>query len=147
MRVTVAEVLRGVRDTLDGALAGVRAQTMDELQEGVVDLPTVQVYHESGGADPSGSTHQTTMRGGVIQEDLVVHVDIYVRQRAHIGEDMLKVVEMVDVVRDVMMAQKVKPYFSIEGVKAFKWRHERVTFEYGGAAYAGTQFVLDFRIF
>jgi len=135
-------------------VAGVvnKVEDISELSEGIQDQPMMQVYWQSIVNDVSGSTDRTTFRGGVRQQDIVFHVDIYAQQRAHIGEDMSAMLTVVDAVIDKLEEQNIKPYFgltedAIRPIKAFSWQGDRAEFRYGDYQYVGARFTLSFRVF
>lgn len=127
-----------------------RVQRPQDMTEGVNDRPLMQVYPERGGTTASG-TDRRASRAGLRQQEVIVNVDLYAKQRAHIGEDMAVLLPLIDAVIATLEAQDVKPYFGLkgEGVKAFSWLWDRVTFEYGDTVtrYVGARFVLTFTIF
>jgi hypothetical protein len=148
-RVTIADIVQGVRAKMETVLGSTKSQALRTITEGVNDLPTIQTYFESLEQDPGGNTDRSTFGAGVRQTRVTVHVDVYGRQRSHIGEDMETLTNLVDGVVDVLEQEEKKPYFGIRGVKAYEWSAERVTFVYGDVEtrYAGTRFIVDFRIF
>lgn len=127
-----------------------RVQRPQDMTEGVTDTPLMQVYPERGGTVASG-TDRRASRAGVRQQEVIVQVDLYAKQRAHIGEDMAALLPAIDAVIAALEQQDVKPYFGLKGagVKAFWWSWDRVTFEYGDMAtrYAGARFTLTFTVF
>jgi hypothetical protein len=146
MAITYAEMLTAIHDHLDAALTA-RGQNYDKLTEGMNDTPAFQVYPESMDPASSDSGTQTfTLRGGVIQETHVIHVDYYARQRAHLGEDMALLVDGVDAIVDALEAAGCPP-FGLEGIKNFQWSWSRVLFDYGAVSYVGARFVLRVRTF
>ena len=145
--VTYAEMCDAVRDTLAAAPSVARAQSYDELTEGMQDRPAFQVYPE--GNDPvatDSATQMTTFGGAVIRETHIIHVDYYAAQRAHIGEDMATLVTGVDEIVDILEAQ-VCPPFGLVGIKTFQWSWSRVTWDYGDVKYVGARFVLRLNTF
>jgi len=149
MAITLAQILNAIENTLGAAVGMARSESYDELTEGIHDLPLIQVYPESGAQDPAGTTDRTTFRGGVRQTDLVINVDLYAQQRAHIGEDMSKLVDMIDAMQDIFEAQDIKPFFGLAGIQAFSWSWQRVVFQYGDPLrhYIGARFRLTIKVF
>lgn len=149
MAITIAQICDAIEETLGAATGITRSESYDELTEGIHDLPMLQVYPENGNQDAFTSTDRTTFRGGVRQTSLMIHADLYAQQRAHIGEDMKKLVDSIDAITDVFEAQDTKPYFGLDGIKAFRWRWERVTFVYGDpqSNYVGARFFIEVRVF
>lgn len=140
--LTYAEMCDTIRDTLAAAPSVARAQSYDELTEGMQDQPAFQVYPE--GCEPvavGSATHVNTFRGGIIRETHTIHVDYYARQRSHIGEDMAAIVEGVDEIVPILEAETCPP-FGLSGIKTFQWSWARVVFEYGGVQYMGARFTI-----
>jgi len=83
----------------------------------------------------------------VRQTEFVIHADYYAEQRGHIGEDMAALVDGINTLTDMLEGQDQKPYFGLDGLKAFFWRWDRVTFEYGGVGYVGARYLITVRVF
>ena len=118
--------------------------------ESITDTPMLQVYPQSGEQDPTGSADRSTFGGGgdpKRQSNLVIHADYYAATRANIGEDMADIVAGIDAMYAIFEAQDKKPYFGLDGIKAFQWRWERVEFIYNKRGYAGARFYLSVRVF
>lgn len=149
MSVSIAEICDAITETLTPAVGLARAQSYDELSEGMNDLPALQVYPEMGNQDPSGNADRTTFRAAVRQTELTIFADYYARQRSHIGEDMAALVSGIDAIVDELEKQDTKPYFGLEGIKAFSWSFRRVTFVYGDpqVSYIGARFEIKVRVF
>lgn len=155
--ITVAQINTAIATTLgeaagivriqDGANDGTADNQTTPLSESMNDTPTLQVYLESGVTDVSNEVDRTTFGAGVRQTELVFNCDVYARQRAHIGEDMAKCIELASAVWDVLEQQRRQPYFGLEGIQAFHWTAQRVVFTYGAVDYAGIRFVLTVRVF
>lgn len=147
MSITLAQICDAITDTLDNAVTVKRGESYDELTEGIQDLPTLQVYPESGIQSAGSSTDRFTMRGGIRQTEFVINADYYARQRSHIGEDMEALVDGIDAITDVLEGQDEKPYFGLSGIMAFSWRWDRVTFIYADIQYMGARFAITVRVF
>jgi len=146
--ITTAEINTAIATTLGAAASLVRTQDYDELTEGMADTPTLQVYWEEELSDPSGTADRTAFRGGIRQTDITFHADIYVNQRANIGEDMGRLYTAKDEIDDILQAQDTKPYFGLTGIKALmQWSATRVIFSYGGADYIGIRYFIPIKIF
>lgn len=141
MRYAVVEAIKDTLATADGIE---RAQAHETTTDGMTDWPTLQVYWERTEADFTSRTDRSTFGAGLRQKQVIVHVDVYVRQRALIGEDMAAVAATADAIEDVLDAQREKPFFGLAAIRAFKWTSERVTFAYGDPElrFAGVRFVL-----
>ena len=149
MNVTLAQILDAITTTLETATTNPRGESYDELTESIPDLPLLQVYPESANQDPAGGTERTSFGAGVRQTSLVVNADYYARQRSDIGEDMAALVNGIDAITDVLEGQDKKPYFGLDGIKAFAWSWSRVVFLYGDPEqkYIGARFVITLRFF
>lgn len=149
MSITTAQILDAIEATLSVAPTLARSMSYDELTEGINDTPLLQVYPESGDQDPAGNTDRTTFKAGVRQTNLTINCDYYAQQRKHIGEDMAALVDGIDAMTTIFEAQDTKPYFGLDGIKAFHWAWQHVTFEYGEASikYVGARFTLTLRVF
>lgn len=156
-RVTVVEIIQKIADrfrhvdTISQYMPDVpQTQRLETMGESIADLPTLQIYPESGATQSGKGTERVSFGGQVKISDLVVNVDFYARQRSHIGEDMMALALGIDAIYEVLNeVSKSKPLFGLEGIKAFDWTWQRVEFVYGDAAltYAGARFILNFTIF
>lgn len=149
MIVTLTQICDAVRDDLDMASGVKRSMSIGDMRESIPDLPLVMVYPESGETAMNSGNDRTTFRAGVRHSQVVVHVDVYGRQRSQISEDMKSSVQMADAIIARLEAQQSKPYFGLEGLKSFKWSWERATLIYGDPQinYAGIRFILTFDVF
>jgi len=151
MAVTFGEICDGIAATFeaDADLELVRVQSYKEITEGIQpgDCPLLQVYPEDGTIDETGRTDRTTFGGGVRQKMLRVNCDFYARQRSHIGEGIGESVDLIDKIVDVLEGQDRKPYFGVSGIQAWSVTWNRVMFDYAGARYPGTRFVLTIWVF
>lgn len=159
MAITLAEIIDSIESTLDDATGLGRSQTYDELTEGIqpADLPLLQVYPETNsGVSQDSATDRRTFggRGGaenapMRQQEYVIHADLYAKQRSRIGEDMSALVDAIDAMEDVLLAENQQPYFSLDGIQTFTWSWSRVTFIYGDPQlpYVGARFVITVRVF
>jgi hypothetical protein len=147
--VSVYDLVDAIRNTLQFAPGVQEAQANDTLAESVY-APMLQVYPDSGSASAGGATDRKTFGANRLQvEDLIINVDVYARQRSHIGEDMAASTRLADAVRGVLHQQLTPPFFGHEHIRSFRWRWQRVTFEYGDPQlrYAGIQFVLTVQVY
>jgi hypothetical protein len=126
-----------------------RAQSYDELSDGMTDVPTLQVYPEGGGQDAQFENDRTTFGAGIRQTDFTIFVDYYARQRSHIGEDMKALVDGIDAIQNIFEEQDYQPYFGLDGIKSWEWRWDKVTFVYGdpGLPFIGARFTVIVRVF
>jgi hypothetical protein len=152
--VTIAQILDAVTSVVADALVTAGdmnvARGYDELEEGVADEKTLEIYWE--GIDlvsTDSQTHKFTLGNTQpvgVQEDITIRIDYYARQRSHIGEDMQATVVGTNAIRAKLKEQNRQP-FGLDDAHTFQWRAERVTFERAGADYAGARFTLIFRVF
>lgn len=149
MAITYAQITDAIESVLGAATGLERSQSYDELTDGMTDAPTLQVYWQRDVTDPQGTTHQTTFRRGVQQTEMVFYADLFARQRSHIGEDMQTLYAAMESVRTTLEAETVKPYFNLDGIEAFRWTAEKVTFEYGDPVlpYLGVRYTITVRVF
>jgi hypothetical protein len=149
MSITIAQICDAIESTLGAATGIKRGQSYDELGESIQDTPLLQVYPETLFGNATGNTDRSSFRGGIRQTEVVIYADLYAQQRRHMGEDMKKLVNGVDAIVTVIQAQDTKPYFGLDGIKAFSWRGERVTFIYGDSQqpYVGMRFYFTLRVF
>jgi len=153
---SIAEINSAIETTLSAATGIVRSQDYDELTEGIhgADMPLLQVYPESGNTDSGTATDRTTFGAGRRQTTMTFHADVYVKQRANIGEDMAALVPQIDNIITVLEEQTTPPFFSLgtdydEYIKSFSWNWERSTFIYGDRQlpYIGVRFTLEMVVF
>jgi hypothetical protein len=147
--ITLGQIIDAIEGALSAAPTLARSMSYDELTEGINDTPLLQVYPEAGDQDPTGNTDRTTFKAGVRQTNLTINCDYYAQQRKHIGEDMAALVDGIDAMTDIFEAQDTKPYFNLEGIKAYHWSWQRVIFDYGDAQirYIGARFTITIRVF
>ena len=146
---TVSEINNGVTAALAVAVGLKYTQSFDQLTEGIQDTPVLRVYPTAGKTDITTGTDRTTFSGKVTQSQLSFHADLYATQRRHLGEDMAKLIPLIDAIIDVIEAQKSKPFFGVTAIKAFGWSWNGIVFSYGRPEvhYAGARFVLNLRMF
>ena len=138
----LADICDGIKDTLSDATGLAAAQSYDELTEQVGDSPLLQVYPTSGEVDVGG-TDRTTFGAGLRTRHYVIYADVLVRQRAHIGEDMSLLVDLVEAIEDELEKQKTGTLFGVDEIKAIHWSWTRATIDYGGVDYMGARFTID----
>lgn len=152
--LTLTQICDAVKDTLSSAVE--RAQSVGELSESMEDLPMLRVYPFFNEVDPSGVTDRSTFggKGGVETtpvrwSSLVINADVPAQQRSDIGEDLAAVTTVWDATEALLATQNVKPYFGLEGIKAFSWNAQLTTFNWGAPLlpYLGVQFKLNIEVF
>ena len=130
-----------------------RIQNYDELTEGMNTLPTLQVYPERWEVDIGGETDRTTFTDaataipGVRQTEVIIRLDLYVRQRSQLNEDWGEAVDLADTLSDKLDEQSGCPLFDQVGIRSMHWTCQRVVFEYATVLYTGFRFELTIRIF
>jgi hypothetical protein len=149
MSITLAQICNAVETTLAAATGLTYTQSYNELEEGMNDTPTLQVYWNSSNQDPGGGNDRTTFQAGVRQTDIEIYCDLYATTRNEIGENMAALLPLVDAIVDELEKQDKKAYFGLTGLKAFRWNAQRVTFQYTDPMrmYVGARFILTFRVF
>jgi hypothetical protein len=153
--VTVAQICDAVDDTLGQVLVAsgdlLVSQSYDEMTESVPDDKLLQIYPEEQLQTSVGSETQKMTLGSdpYIDEEIVINVDYYARQRSHIGEDMAQLVSGIDAIRANLKTQNCPNPFGLTGLATFQWSWRRVIFEYGGPEqkYMGARFRLVLRTF
>jgi len=149
MSITLAQICNAVATTFGAATGLTYTQSYNQLKEGVNDTPTLQVYWENIGGDPSGNADRTTFKGIVRQADVQIYCDLYAAQRSEVGENMAVLLPLVDAMIDVIEQQDTKAYFGLVGLKGFHWTAQRVVFQYTDTLrlYYGARFILTFKVF
>ncbi len=152
MSITLAQICDAIEGTLSTALPATgRSQSYDELTEGINDIPTLQVYPESGRQDAITGNAQHSFGGNIRVSEIIIHADYYASQRRHLSEDMKRMVDGIDLITNVLEAQKnTGEFFGLDGIKSFgPWSWSRVTFVYGDNSqpYIGVRFVIPVRVF
>jgi hypothetical protein len=146
-RVTVNSAIEAV---VAAATGMTYTQDYDELTESIPDNPLSQVYWDmDGDAASQGSESQHITFGGSPAQEYVFNVDLYATPRAHIGEDMGKLLPLVDAVDAAFRTQAAEsPPFGVERIQSFQWGPwERATLVYGEASYVGAQCKVRVRVF
>jgi len=141
MSVTLTAICDAITAHLEDATGIARAQSYDELTEGMNTLPTIQVYPQSG------STEQVTFRQVVRKHAALIHVDLYAMQRSDLAGNMGKLVELIDAIQTELEKENEGPLFGVSGVQWGPWRWERVTFDAGQVQYVGARFYLDLKLY
>lgn len=144
--ITIAQMCDAIEGTLGAAASMERSQSYDELTDSVesADTPLLQVYWENTECADASGTDRSSFQGGVRSKAFLFHADVLARQRSHIGEDMKKITEVAEEIQDILegSAQDTKPYFGLDGIKAFRWRAERVQINYAGTPFMGARFMI-----
>lgn len=140
--VTLKQLCDAIADAIETNVSEVQeVQRPDELSEGINSERLVQVYPVSWNQDSTGNIHQQTFGGRTRNQETIIHVDVYARQRASLADDMALTILLADALNNFFETQ-VKPYFAFEYIRAYAWRGERLQFEYGQALYVGVRYTL-----
>lgn len=153
--VTVAQMCDAIDLTLGEVLVTsgglIKSHSYDELEEGINDPNTLQIYPEEQSVVSVGSETQklTFTSTPYIDEEIVIHADYYARQRSNIGEDMGGLVAGIDAIRANLKTQNCPNPFGLTGIATFQWSWRRVVFNYGTPEliYVGARFRLVLRTF
>lgn len=147
--VTVAEIVDAVEETLSAAGILRSSQSFATLTEGLNDLPCLQVYPDTCTTDAASSNDRTAFQAGIRQKSLILFADFYAHQRANLPEDMSILVEGISQLDQICDAQRTKPYFDLEAIRAFSYQWKRLIFEYNDpkVQYMGARFTLTLRLF
>jgi hypothetical protein len=147
--VTIYDISEAIENTFTAAGVFAKVQANEALQDGMQDFVTVQIYPDEISGETKTRTDRQTMGAKARHTELVIFVDVYARQRSHIGQDMKAVTQAADLVISVLQGQDATPPFGLAGLKTFHWRANRVLFEYGDPQikYVGLRFTLTFSIF
>jgi hypothetical protein len=131
----------------------------EELQESVPGEPYLQVYPDMAYPNVGGENAIKTYKATAPSiarhlEEQHWRIDLYARQRRHIGEDMYKLLPLIDAVMDqlALITNQPNPFdlvddAGVQAIKTMDYRWERVTFTYGepGLPYVGARFYLTLR--
>lgn len=149
--ISLAQICNAVEATLSAALPATgRGQSYDQLTEGINDIPTLQVYPESGRQDATTGNAQKSFGGEIRVSEIIIHADYYASQRRHLSEDMKRMVDGIDLITNAIETQKnTNDFFGLDGIKSIgPWSWNRVTFVYGDNAqpYIGVRFIIPVRV-
>lgn len=141
--ITHASICDSIVSFLSAAPSLNRAQSFDELTEGMNTTPTLQVYPQTWDVDDRSGVHQTTFRGGVKRSSNVYFADIYARQRSDLKTDITEQVGLMDEFDQLIQEQTSKPYFGNDNIAAYHVSGERVTFTYAEVQYVGIRYTIE----
>lgn len=146
MAVNITAINTAITDTLANASGLTFTQDFDELSEGIVDTPLLQVYWVS--TDPDNETaDRTTFGKGVTQVRILFHADLYATQRSDLGDDMAILLPLVDAIHAELDSQTTS-LFGLATIKALQeWRADQVIFEYAEWQFVGARFFVPVRVF
>lgn len=150
--VTILEICESIKNTLGTAEGILKAQGMDEITEGLEDLPLIQVYwagfEKSSGSNTDRRTFGTPQCKPIRQTLHNIRVDVVARQRSHVNLDMKAIAVTAHAVDTVLEEQDVTPYFGNSDIKAFRYSCEYVpNFQSGDGIYSGERFTIEITLF
>lgn len=147
MAITIAQINTAIKNTLDNMASLAASQDYNELSEGIVDWPMLQVYWQSTDGDDRSGIQQTTFRGGVRRKHFVFHADVFAAQRAHLDQDMTAVLTAAEELTTLLEAQDTLPYFGLAGIRAYRWTVTRVNIVDGDSTFPGVRGVIELWVF
>ena len=146
----LATLLDNIETTLVAAASIDLSQSYDELEENIPETPILQVYPNSCLTVSTGSnTDRLTFggtTGGVVQKTYEISVDLFVQQRKFISQEMEALVDLIEELEDILVAQPKCNCFGDTNVGSFQWRWDRVSFKYSGADFVGVKIILTVRM-
>jgi len=151
--VTIGQICNAIATTLSATPGLVRTQSYNQLTEGMNDLPTLQVYPEnwetSMGSDTDRIAFVDPLTGipGHRYTEVVLFLDLHVRQRSQLDEDWGAAINMADALDNQLNLEGACPHFGLAGIRTFRWFAQRVIFGYAQVDYVGFRFTLTVRIF
>lgn len=147
--ITYGNISKAVGNTLKAASVFKNFQQWDELTEAVPGgFPFGRCYPDEGNVDYGGeSVDRSTFQVGVRATQMTMTIDCYVRVRSQLKTDITAQINLVDAVDAVLVAQQNKPFFGLEGIQAFNWSWQRVTYVHEKTSYTGVEFKLSLIVF
>lgn len=147
MAVNTTAINTAIADTLSNASGLSFSQDFDELSEGIVDTPLLQIYWTGTQTDVENEADRTTFGKGVAQARMTFHADLYATQRSDIGDDMSILLPLVDAIHDTLDDQKTT-LFGLATIKVLEnWQSSMVIFDYATFSFVGARFVISIRTF
>jgi len=151
--VTVGEICTAIHTVMETVADIERVENYNELREGINTTPTMQVYPERWEVDIATDTDRTTFTDGTTgvpghrQTEIIVRLDLYVRQRSQLNEDWGDAVDLASDVHDKLDEEGGCPLFAQVGIRSMHWTCQRVVFDYAGVLYTGWRFEVAVRVF
>lgn len=141
--VTIATLCNAIETTLATAVSDIeRTQSYDELTEGIMDLPLLQVY------PTEWSASRMTFKGGVQISPIVFRADLYAMQRGpDIGQEVGTLIPLVDAINAELIGQDAGSLFGNASIKAFTWQGSYSIFDYSGVRYVGARYIITVTVF
>lgn len=138
-KVTLVELVGAIETAMSAITSSVV-----ELDEGISDERTIQVYPSEFEGAKNSRTDRNTMGGGLKLRRYVIRVDVYSTPRANLDEDITAAMTDAYSVIGVLEDQTDNPAFGLSGVHTFHWTGRLGVFTYASAEYWGSQFTLEF---
>lgn len=147
--ITYGDICRQVANYLRMTAGVRRVEGIDEMSEGVPELPILRVYVVSGETDSGGDdTERATFGAGVRRTTATIQVDGIARQRSHMREDMQAQMNLIDAIDARLSELKGVPLFGLQGVQAARWSWERMAYTVSDSIeYVGARFEIVLTIF
>ena len=151
--VSVGDICTAIHTVMETVVGIERVQNYDELTEGMNTTPTMQVYPERWEVDVAQGTDRTTFVDaatgipGHRQTEIVIRLDLYVRQRSQLNEDWGDAIDLASTVSDKLDEEGSCPLFDQVGIRSMHWTCQRVVFDYATVLYTGFRFEIVVRIF
>ena len=134
-----------------GAAGLHQVQNYSELTEGINDAPLAQVYWESLNSPGIGGMPANTLPTKRFTRDLLFRIDLFVKRRNNLDENMKAVVVWADRLWDKLEETVlVCDYFGDSAIWVTSWSAQRVVFDYGNTSpsllYPGVRCELTVRV-
>jgi len=146
----VVDVQEAIATTLDDALADVRVEALEDLSDGLADLPMIQVQFTGYSMDPMGGTDRSSFQGGVKQVEMNVELWGFIRQRGVFADDVVAMSEWADLIRNVLEAQDTTHFGTTGSPRIRSFAHSTETIAWDAAdnrSILGFRTTLTLRIF
>lgn len=135
--------LNDLVDAIETAVSAIPGSVI-ELDEGISDNRTIQVYSSEFEGAHGSRTQVNTFGGGLQKRRYVIKIDVFSQPRANVGEDITAAQADAYSVIEILEAQTDNPPFGLSGVHTFHWTGKLGILPYGGAEYWGSSFELEF---
>lgn len=142
----LSDLIDGIENTLAGAASIEISQSYDELTEGILQTPTLQVYPQECPSVSKGSSTQKYSFGGNIRRVYIIHADIFVAQRHYLKQDMRDLVVCIEEIDTILKDQTSCEIFGVTGPSTFVWSWRRSNFEYAGKKFLGVKYIFEVEI-
>lgn len=142
----ISKIIENITQFLSSIESVKRVQGGASLSEAIAETPTIQVYFDKFLQSDNSSVDRISFGKGsnvIRTPKCTVIIDIYARQRSHIGKDLEVCYNILDDVIEKLKLQVSSPYFNTEGITGYKYEAERAVFQYGNTMYTGVRITLD----